>query len=105
MLQHDPDLEAERGPGGTLIFLDGQHYCVVGSEFVSVAESDCYAFGETRDQAIANYAMKRKGRLPFKLNSFMCEPTGNRSQGYAGNAKGVHLMKLTALQSPHFAPP
>ena len=58
---HDPDLEWTRGPGGTLVFLDGDQYCVVGPEFISVEESDCYAFGATREQAIANYAIKRKG--------------------------------------------
>jgi len=58
MLKNDPDLETTPGPGGTLIFLDGDQYCVVGSEFVSTDESDCYAFGDTREQAIANYAMK-----------------------------------------------
>ena len=59
-LRQDPDLEAEHGPGGTLIFLDGESYCVVGPEFVSVEESDCYAFGDTREQAIANYAARVK---------------------------------------------
>lgn len=58
MLMYDPDLQSERGPGGTLIFLDGDQYCVVGSEFVSMDESDCYAFGETKEQAIANYSAK-----------------------------------------------
>ena len=57
-LKNDPDLQSEPGPAGTLIFLDGGSYCVVGPEFVSVEESDCYAFGETREQAIANYAIK-----------------------------------------------
>lgn len=57
-LINDPDLETERGPGGTLVFLDGDAYCVVGPGFVSVEESDCYAFGATREQAIANYSMK-----------------------------------------------
>jgi hypothetical protein len=61
-LLHDPDLDAERGPGGTLIFLDGDQYCVVGPDFVSTQESDCYAFGVTRDEAIANYAIKNAGR-------------------------------------------
>ena len=60
LMMHDPDLEAERGPGNTLIFLDGESYCVVGPEFVSVEESDCYAFGNTREQAIANYASRMK---------------------------------------------
>ena len=60
LMMHDPDLEAEPGPGGTLIFLDGESYCVVGPEFVSVEESDCYAFGNTREQAIANYAARMK---------------------------------------------
>ena len=59
-LKNDPDLEAEPGPGGTLIFLDGDGYCVVGPSFVSVEESDCYAFGDTREQAIANYVSRSK---------------------------------------------
>lgn len=58
MLRDDPDLQSERGPGGTLVFVDGGQFCVVGPEFVSVEESDCYAFGATREEAIANYAMK-----------------------------------------------
>ena len=62
-LMHDPDLEATRGPGGTLIFIDGDQYCVVGSDFVSTEESDCYAFGSTREEAISNYALKTSGRL------------------------------------------
>ena len=60
MMKNDPDLDATPGPGGTLIFLDGDQYCVVGPEFVSTQESDCYAFGATREQAIANYAMKNE---------------------------------------------
>ena len=59
LLKNDPDLEAERGPGGTLVFLDGSQYCVVGPEFISIEESDCYAFGATRDEAIANYGLKQ----------------------------------------------
>jgi hypothetical protein len=58
MLANDPDLEAERGRRGTLIFVDGGQYCVVGPEFVSMEESDCYAFGSTKDEATANYALK-----------------------------------------------
>ena len=54
-LKKDPDLQAEHGPGGSLIFLDGDQYCVVGPEFVSMEESHCYAFGATREEAIANY--------------------------------------------------
>jgi hypothetical protein len=61
MLKNDPDLEASSGPGGTLIFLDGDQYCVVGPDFVSTEESDCYAFGATRDEAIANFGL-RMGR-------------------------------------------
>lgn len=57
-LSHDPDLESTRGPGGTLIFLDGDQYCVIGPEFVSMDESDCYAFGATREQAIANFVAR-----------------------------------------------
>ena len=54
-LKNDPDLQAEAGPGGTLIFLDGEQFCCVGPQFVSVEESDCYAFGTTREEAVANY--------------------------------------------------
>lgn len=61
-LKNDPDLEAEPGPAGTLIFLDGSSYCVVGPGFVSVEESVCYAFGDTREQAIANYAARTKSQ-------------------------------------------
>ena len=59
LLKNDPDLEARRGPGGTLIFLDGDQFCVVGPEFVSIDESTCYAFGLTTEEAIANYALKQ----------------------------------------------
>lgn len=59
MLMNDPDLESSRGPRDTLIFLDGDQYCVVGPEFVSIEESDCYAFGATREEAIANYSMRQ----------------------------------------------
>jgi hypothetical protein len=58
LLKSDPDLQSERGPGGTLIFLDGDQYCVVGPDFVDLDKSDCYAFGNTREQAIANYASR-----------------------------------------------
>jgi hypothetical protein len=61
-LRNDPDLQSEPGPGGTLIFLDGDSYCVVGPDFVDLEESDCYAFGDTREQAIANYAAKEGDR-------------------------------------------
>lgn len=54
----DPDLEAERGPQGTLIFLDGGQYCVVGPDFAGMEESRGYAFGSTKEEAIANYAVK-----------------------------------------------
>ena len=57
-LADDPDLESERELAGTLIFLDGGQYCVVGPGFVSMEESDCYAFGSTKEEAIANYALK-----------------------------------------------
>lgn len=61
-LLNDPDLQSERGPNGTLIFLDGNAYCVVGPQFVSFDESDSYAFGDTREEAIANYGMKKVRR-------------------------------------------
>ena len=58
MMKNDPDLDATPGPGGTLIFLDGEQYCVVGPGFVSTEESDCYAFGASKEEAIANYGLK-----------------------------------------------
>ena len=60
LLKADPDLQSEPGPGGTLIFLDGDQYCVVGPDFVDLDETDCYAFGNTREQAIANYAARKR---------------------------------------------
>lgn len=60
-LKDDPDIQAERGPEGTLIFQDGEQYCCVGPEFVSMEESDSYSFGASREEAIANYGM-RSGR-------------------------------------------
>ena len=54
-LKYDPDLQSEVGPGNTLIFNDGGQYCCVGPEFVSMEESECLAFGATREEAIANY--------------------------------------------------
>jgi hypothetical protein len=57
-LKNDPDLQSEPGPGGTLIFLDGDQYCVIGPDFVSTEESDCYAFGATKEEAIASYAAR-----------------------------------------------
>lgn len=62
MLKSDPDLDTTPGPGGTLIFLDGGQFCVVGPEFVGIDESDAYAFGSTKEEAIANYAIKRSRR-------------------------------------------
>jgi hypothetical protein len=58
VLKNDPDLESEPGPGGTLIFLDGDQFCCVGPEFISMEDSDCYAFGATKEEAIASYARK-----------------------------------------------
>jgi hypothetical protein len=60
-LKNDPDLQAEPGPGGTLVFLDGDQYCVVGAEFISMEESHCYAFGSTREEAFASYRLKISG--------------------------------------------
>jgi len=60
ILLNDPDLASERGPDGTLIFLDGNDYCIVGPDFVSMELSDCYAFGSTKENAIVNYAERRK---------------------------------------------
>lgn len=63
LLKNDTDLQSEPGPGGTLIFMDGDSYCVVGPEFVDTEESDCYAFGQTREQALANYAARKQDGL------------------------------------------
>ena len=54
----DPDLQSEPGPGGTLIFQDGDQYCCVGPDFVSMEESDSCGFGTTREEAFANYSAK-----------------------------------------------
>ena len=59
LLLNDPDVESYPGPGGTIIFLDGDQYCCVGPEFVSIEEGVGYAFGSSREEAIANYAARR----------------------------------------------
>jgi hypothetical protein len=61
-LINDPDLQAERGPLGTLIFLDGSEYCIVGPNFVSTEESADFATGATREQALMNYAERKTAR-------------------------------------------
>ena len=58
LLKNDPDIEVATGPGGTLIFEDGDGYCVVGPDFVSMDEGVEFAFGSTKEQAIANYAIQ-----------------------------------------------
>ncbi|MBK9154189.1 MAG: hypothetical protein IPM25_08230 [Chloracidobacterium sp.] len=62
VLKSDPDIESEPGPGGTLIFRDGGGFCVVGPDFVSVEESDHYAYGATVEEALANYSLKTNSR-------------------------------------------
>jgi hypothetical protein len=37
------------------VFMDGNAWCCIGLGFVSLQASDNYAFGESREQAIANY--------------------------------------------------
>lgn len=37
------------------VLKDGNAWCCIGLEFENLQESDCYAFGDTRDEAIANY--------------------------------------------------
>ena len=62
MLMNDPDLEKSISPRGTLVFRDGGQFCVIGPDFVSMEESDCYAFGATKEEAILNYASKENSR-------------------------------------------
>ena len=57
-LKNDPDMQSEPGPGGTLIFQDGDQYCCVGPDFVNMEEGDRCGFGSTRDEAVANYRLK-----------------------------------------------
>ncbi len=58
-LKSDPDLQSESGPGGTLIFLDGEDFCVIGPDFTTMDESTDYAHGPTRAQALSNYAARK----------------------------------------------
>ena len=51
----DPALKAELLPDGSLAFEDGAGYMVIGPNFISVADSDDFAFGDTREEAISNY--------------------------------------------------
>jgi len=38
-------------------FLDGDSFCCIAPEFINLQESDCYAFGDTRQQAIDKFLM------------------------------------------------
>ena len=51
----DPELKAELLPDGSLAFEDGAGYMVIGPDFISVADSEDFAFGDTREEAISNY--------------------------------------------------
>ena len=59
-MKNDPDLETTNGPRGTLIVNDGEQFCVIGPDFVSMEESECYAFGATVEEAILNFALKNE---------------------------------------------
>ena len=37
------------------IYQDGNAWCCVGLDFKDLQESDCYAFGDTREESIKNY--------------------------------------------------
>lgn len=39
------------------VFMDGNEWCCIGTGFESLQESNNYAFGETREEAINNYGM------------------------------------------------
>jgi hypothetical protein len=53
-----PTLKRRRGLVERLYFSTVISTALSGPDFVSMEESDCYAFGSSMDQAIANYAMK-----------------------------------------------
>ena len=37
------------------VYKDGNAWCCVGLEFEDLQESDCYSFGDTREESIKNY--------------------------------------------------
>jgi hypothetical protein len=37
------------------VFKDGDEWCCIGADFENLQESDCYAFGKTREESINNY--------------------------------------------------
>lgn len=51
----DPELNAELLPDGSLAFEDGAGFMVIGPDFISVADSEDFAYGDSREEAIANY--------------------------------------------------
>jgi hypothetical protein len=53
--KNDPELNAELLPDGSLVFEDGGGYMVIGPNFVSVADSEDFAYGDDREDAIENY--------------------------------------------------
>lgn len=43
------------------VFKDGTSFCVVGQGFENLQESDNYAFGDTKEEALDNYFQTMKG--------------------------------------------
>lgn len=37
------------------VMKDGNAWCCIGEDFINLQESECYAFGDTREEAIKNY--------------------------------------------------
>jgi hypothetical protein len=43
-----------------LVFKDGDAYLAIGPTFTNLAESDDYAYGDTENDVLANYAAGRR---------------------------------------------
>lgn len=62
ILLNDPDLQAERGPHGTLIFQYGEQFCVAGQELTDHHDPDSYTVGDTREEALIKYFERNAAR-------------------------------------------
>lgn len=59
-IKNDESLNAEQLADGTLVFKDGNAFLLIGPSFTNLAESEDFAVGDTKEQAIDNYAAGRR---------------------------------------------
>lgn len=51
------------------VFMDGNAWCCIGTDFENLQESEDYAFGDTREEAIENYGKSMLGLTKVQVES------------------------------------